>query len=273
MIGRSLHWDEAWGKFSTAEWIGSGIFGAVAAAFALVGPLGDTPWTGGLGGAEGVDEKVRDALRAKSLEARFRARDISDVMLSSIVAYPFIDALLVAGWLRRSPEVAQQMALIDMQVYAVTLGTLSVFKSIGHRERPYGRICGDERPDDARDCDSRDRYFSFFSGHTAMSFAAASVNCSHHIHLGLYGSKAADVLSCVTGFAVASGTGVMRMVGDQHYFSDVVIGAAVGTVIGFGLPWLLHYRHQPQKAQDVPPRAASLQIVPMGLGAGLVGQF
>lgn len=272
-IGPPLRWDPAWGKFSLGEWITSLTFGAAAATFALIGPIGERPWQGGVGGPNGIDEDVRDALRANTLHARFRARDISDALLSSVVAYPFIDALLVAGWLRRSPEAALQMALIDMEVYAVTLGVLTAFKSFGNRERPYGRICGTERPEDARDCDSRDRYYSFFSGHTAASFAAASVNCSHHIYLGLYDSGWGDALSCVAGFAVAGATGVMRVVGDQHYFSDVALGAAVGTLVGFGLPWLLHYRHPRQGAQDIPPRAASLQIVPMGLGAGLVGQF
>ena len=37
-------------------------------------------------------------------------------------------------------------------------------------------------------------------------------------------------------------TGVMRMMADQHYLSDTLVGFAVGFGIGYGLPTLLHYR-------------------------------
>jgi hypothetical protein len=32
------------------------------------------------------------------------------------------------------------------------------------------------------------------------------------------------------------------MVGDKHWFSDTVPAWLLGGGIGFGLPWLLHYR-------------------------------
>ena len=39
---------------------------------------------------------------------------------------------------------------------------------------------------------------------------------------------------------VAGTSGVMRIVGDFHYATDVATGALVGSALGFGLP-LLHY--------------------------------
>jgi membrane-associated phospholipid phosphatase len=271
-IGRPLLWDPAWPKFSTWEWVVSGVAGAAALTFAIIGPRG-----GPRDGRIGVDESVRSALVASSLGGRRDARDASDILLTTLTSYPLIDAVLVAGWYRRSPGVAAQMALIDMEVFTITIGLTSLAKTVGARRRPYGRVCGVERPPSTRDCDSNDLDYSFFSGHSSTAFAAASVNCAHHIWLGLYGAPWADALSCVAGFSVATATGVLRIVGDQHYFSDVMIGAAVGTLVGFGVPWLFHYRHgTPGKGKPSNSERDSgfrVQLAPMGLGVGALGTF
>lgn len=269
-MGRAQLWRPEWPRFGLGEWILSGVAGATAVTFTILGPL-TTPRDGGIG----PDEDIRSALRASTLERRFRARDVSDVLLTTITTYPLVDALLVAGWYRRSPGVALQMALIDMEVLALTTGVAGIFKSLVSRRRPYGRICGSERPWSTRDCDSNDLDYSFFSGHAAISFASASVNCAHHIWLGLYGSTGGDATSCAAGFAVAATTSVLRIVGDQHYFSDVMVGAAVGTLIGFGVPWLFHYRHGSRLRSKVSQRQDdfSLQLAPHGLGLGALGTF
>jgi membrane-associated phospholipid phosphatase len=60
-------------------------------------------------------------------------------------------------------------------------------------------------------------------------------------------------------------------VSDVHYTSDVAAGAAWGSLVGFGLPWLLHYR-EPGPARRAEP-GLSLHLVPVGAGAGLGGSF
>jgi membrane-associated phospholipid phosphatase len=37
----------------------------------------------------------------------------------------------------------------------------------------------------------------------------------------------------------AATTGTLRLVGDAHYFSDVFVGAVVGTAVGLGIPLLV----------------------------------
>jgi len=269
-LGAPLKWNPAWPRFGWSGWIVGGSFGALAATMAIVGPVGSDPWIGG----EGPDESVRDALRAGSEEGRRTRRDISDVLLTTTVTYSLADALLVAGWYRRSPEVAKQMALIDLEVFAVTQGVIGLVKSLANRERPFGRICGSERPETARDCDSSERFYSFPSGHAGHTFAAAASNCTHHIYLGLYGRRWADALSCVAGFTLAATTGVMRIAGDMHYFSDVMVGAGIGTLVGFGVPWFFHYRHGSPTAPDGEGEAApTVQLLPYPVGAMAVGTF
>ena len=37
---------------------------------------------------------------------------------------------------------------------------------------------------------------------------------------------------------VAGSTALARVLGGKHHLSDVVVGAGVGTLIGYGVPWL-----------------------------------
>ncbi len=44
------------------------------------------------------------------------------------------------------------------------------------------------------------------------------------------------------GAALAAGAGWLRMAGDAHWLTDVLVGAAVGTAVGVAVPRLLHPR-------------------------------
>ena len=61
---------------------------------------------------------------------------------------------------------------------------------------------------------------SFPSGHTATAFTGATL-LAHE-----YGSR--SVWIPIAGYSVATASGVMRILNNRHYVSDVVVGAAVG---------------------------------------------
>ena len=63
---------------------------------------------------------------------------------------------------------------------------------------------------------------SFPSGHTSMSFAAAST---------IYNREGQTM--GIPAFIVASLVGVGRVAADKHHWYDVVVGAAIGTTSGF----------------------------------------
>jgi hypothetical protein len=75
------------------------------------------------------------------------------------------------------------------------------------------RITKVERPDGSND-------HSFPSGHTATSFVGA------HILYKEY--KDISPWIGIASYAVASGTGVMRVINKKHWVSDVVTGAGIG---------------------------------------------
>jgi len=262
-----------WPTFSTGDYIVTIAGSAITLASAIVKPRSRHELTGPIG----FDKGVRNALRADSLANRYIFRDASDVGLSLTVSWPFVaDALTTAWWYRGSRETAQEMALIDLETLAVSGAIQGVTNVLVSRERPFGRDCGQgELPGDAIDCTGSFHYRSFFSGHSAFSFTGAALICVHHIENDLLGSPW-DAISCAGGYAVAATTATFRVVADVHYASDVLLGAAVGTLVGYSVP-LLHYRRlgggSRAKQGASATRPLELHLIPSPGGVGLLGTF
>ena len=170
---------------------------------------------------------------------RYIFRDASDVGVSLMVTWPLVaDSLTAAWWYRGSRDVAEQMSLIDLQTLAISGAIQGVTNGLVSRERPYGRNCGSaELPADAIDCTNSNHYRSFFSGHATFGFTGAALICMHHFQNELLGPPW-DALSCAGGYAVAATTATFRVVSDVHYASDVLTGALVGTLVGYGVSLL-----------------------------------
>ncbi|MBX3187123.1 MAG: phosphatase PAP2 family protein [Labilithrix sp.] len=262
---RRVHWPGR--RFSTADWIITGAGAAMALAGAIIPPRSQH-----LRGGILFDEGARDFLRLDTAQARFVARDGSDVILSLEATWPFfVDALITTWWWRASPDTAAQMALVDAQALAVVTGLQGVTNTLVSRERPYGRNCGTEiLPEQTIDCQGSVRYRSFFSGHAAFSFMSAGLICVHHLELDLLGGGAPDVITCVTAYTGAAITATLRTMGDMHYASDVIVGSLVGTTLGIAIP-LWHYRGGEKKERD--RHGVDVHLVPVNGGIGVGGTF
>jgi len=66
-------------------------------------------------------------------------------------------------------------------------------------------------------------------------------------------------------------TGTARIIADQHWATDVSVGALVGTSLGIAIPWGLHYAHASAGLTD------SVAVMPFGdrdrLGLAAYGKF
>lgn len=260
-----------WPTFSTADYFVTIAGGAITLSGAIVRPRAQHS----LSGPIGFDDDVRKALRADRLSVRYDFRDASDVGLSLAISWPFVsDALTTAWWYRGSREAAQEMALIDLEAFAIVGALQGATNVLVSRERPFGQGCGEgELPENATDCAGSFHYRSFFSGHSAFSFTGAALVCTHHMENDLLGPPW-DAISCAGGYAVAATTATFRVVADVHYFSDVLLGATVGTLVGYGVP-LFHYRKLGggSRAKDSAKSDLQLRIVPSPGGVGLLGVF
>ncbi len=263
-----LEWSPAWGEPGIPSYV---LIGASAAVTVTLGIIG--PWEQRSTGGWLFDEDLRTGLWMRNDEARWAAADVADALLAAIVAYPVVvDSMIVSTWYHDNPEVGWKTAMITMETLAVTLALTQIFKSSVGRERPYGQRCGAGIPEDTFACDPGERNVSFLSGHTSLTFSAAAVTCSHHLRLPIYGGGGATTAAvCASGFGLAATTGLLRILSDHHYATDVLAGAALGTAVGFLLPWLLHYRYD---TMELPGDAGvTWTLAPVGQGAGVVGFF
>lgn len=266
-----LGWDPSWPRFRASEYVATGLFAATAFATLAISPV-EGRWRG----ANGFDGAARDALRIRSDRQREMARDASDLLLTLMTNQLAVDALLVAWWGHGRGSVAWEIAMIDVEALALNAAVNGLVAGLTSRERPYRAACvGPEEAQD-RDCRGSKRYRSFFSGHSSTAFTAAGLMCSHHAHLPLYGGGAPDALACAASLGAAAAVATLRVISDQHFATDALTGAAVGTLTGLGLPWLLHYRGGAGASTSArAPRegAVSIQFVPAPLGGYVVGRF
>lgn len=183
---------------------------------------------------------VREAMKLDSPSARERASEVSDYLGFATQAWAYLDATLVplltdGGNL----DVAWQMTFINLQASALTALTTRGIDRLVARERPDVEPCNDD-PNYHAMC-FKGPNSSFPSGHTSGAFTGAGLVCAHHLYLPLYGPPAADLTACGVSGAMAVSVGLLRMHADRHYLTDVLAGAALGTLTGFAVPVLGHY--------------------------------
>ncbi|HET8935790.1 MAG TPA: phosphatase PAP2 family protein [Polyangiales bacterium] len=268
--GPRLHWNQEWPYFRPIGYVltGASVLGALGTTFLIDYP-NDPHWRGGIL----FDNALRDLLRARNPGARDAIRVASDItMIASIVQTGLIDGALIP-LLDHSPGVAAQLSLINAQAFAlnILIATL-LFKAVA-RARPLIADCHSDPSFDPL-CDTG-AYASFPSSHTSTAFTAAGLSCVHHAYLPLYGDKTRDLAACVESVALATATGLFRIIGDRHYATDVLFGAAIGFSIGYIYPWLLHYRYGADVPASSGQRSTSgtLTVLPLPTGLGLAGSF
>lgn len=180
------------------------------------------------------DEAVVPAFDRWVLDQGFEsAKTISDFGVAAMMLAP-----LTLGWAdaarREDPwDRAGEATIISVQTYGLTFLLTSAVKMAWRRPRPLTFRA---------DFDKEDRYagdarLSFFSGHSAVSFAAASLLTVMLVERN--GTGLGSVLGASGAYLGASLVAYLRLAARKHFLSDVLVGAAVGTLIGILVP-LVH---------------------------------
>lgn len=130
------------------------------------------------------------------------------------------------------------LAVMFVELYSSVMGTTYATKALVGRKRPYvfnPRMSVDERYEIAS-WDGNSVCFSFFSGHAAGAFAAATFTST--LFTDLYGKSVWSHLVWGSTHTLAALTAYARVKAGRHYPSDVIVGAAVGAAIGYLVPAL-----------------------------------
>lgn len=128
--------------------------------------------------------------------------------------------------------------LTDAVMYAETLlianGIKEITKLCVNRARPYMYYDSGTWPNS--DVDSGDYENSFPSRHTTIAFASATFTS---YTFSKYFPDSAWKYPVIAGsYALAAGTSALRILSGNHFMTDVIAGAAIGSAVGFLVPWL-----------------------------------
>ena len=122
----------------------------------------------------------------------------------------------------------------DLTVLAQAVGAVTALtnwsKVAFHRPRPYRYVASAAGSGGAAESG-----LSFPSGHTGSAFAAAFAYWSIQARRGTAGARAPQIATLV---ALATATGVLRVVAHEHFPTDVLAGAALGAAVGWMVPRL-----------------------------------
>jgi membrane-associated phospholipid phosphatase len=108
-----------------------------------------------------------------------------------------------------------------------------VVKLAVSRERPYLHFASADARAAATGPDSA---LSFYSLHTSATFSLA---VSAGTVASMRGYSIAPLI-WASGILIGTATGYMRIAADKHYMTDTLTGAAVGSLIGFSVPYFFH---------------------------------
>ena len=125
--------------------------------------------------------------------------------------------------------------LTILTMYAETLflanGTKELLKDSVIRPRPYNYFEGAPK----KDIKEEDWCRSWPSGHATLSFAGAAFTT--FVFARYFPDSNWKWVVAGTSYAFAVTTAILRMSSGNHYFTDVLTGAAIGTLYGILVPW------------------------------------
>ena len=142
------------------------------------------------------------------------------------------------------------------ETIALAWGAKELAKHCVTRYRPY--MYFDGAPQSA--IDDGDYKDSFFSGHATLSFAAAGFTT--YQALTYLPDSPYKWMTIGVSYALCTTTAVLRLASGNHFMTDVLCGALVGSALGFLIPWVNHYWFEP--SIDLPPKTA-LMVAPVGI--------
>lgn len=152
--------------------------------------------------------------------------------------------------------------IMYVEVLAVPTLIQQTVKNIVLRTRPY--VFNPTAPTDAKTVANGRQ--SFFSGHAGTAFATAvfaSELFRHH-----YPDSKLKPVVWVVMLGLASTTSYLRYTAGYHYPSDILVGAAFGAFVGWGIPKL----HEVKKRSELGQRL-TIQPWSNGSATGIYGRL
>lgn len=208
--------------------------GAFAVTQFAIEPPKDSRWTD----RNGFDSAIRRGLRSGSRGTRDAADLASDVLFGGLGGALAIDW----WWLRHEYGLARSVQ-VDTRWFLGNNVLTRVAKVSAGRQRPYVQPCGVDRNYVSACGHGRDGNTSFFSGHASNAATLAGLLCARHLHRRERSTY--DAVVCGGAAAGAVATGVLRIISEKHFATDIIAGWVVGGFLGYYLPSRFDYPGEP----------------------------
>lgn len=166
------------------------------------------------------------------------ARSWSDGLITGLTVAPLLLVAVDHGW--QSGDARDALltdAVLLAETASVNLALNTVVKHAVGRKRPLtydGSWSEDDRS-------SADASLSFYSGHSATAFAMATA--TSRIFMIRHPDSDWVLPLWLGSEALAATTAVLRVEAGKHFWSDVAVGALVGSAVGYLVPDL-HLRER-----------------------------
>jgi membrane-associated phospholipid phosphatase len=221
---RQLRWDPP--VDATVTLVGGALWLASAALQPDLAPLA-CRWCR----ASSLDEGVRDALRWRDPRVADEASDVTGFVLVPAATLG-LDSLVAAHDHASRGTGVDAFLVLEATVLALDVNELA--KLLLARERPYVHVLHPDERERRRHTDDDD--VSFFSGHTTEAFALVAATGTVATMRGYRWAA----VPWVVGGGLAAATAYLRIAGDRHWFTDVLVGMLVGIGMGIAVPFLFH---------------------------------
>ncbi len=157
------------------------------------------------------------------------ARDVSNALVLPLMAAP-LGLVIATPGSRQSWTVAAMYG----EVLLVSNGLGELLNGVTNRTRPFVYNLDPDIPDEAKFEVAARR--SFPSGHTSNAFAAAVFLSS--VYARLHPGSSARTWMWAGSLTLAAATGYMRYQAGKHFPTDIISGALIGSLAGWGVPKL-----------------------------------
>ena len=174
-----------------------------------------------------IDVNVRNALVWKGNE---RTADTLSTIFDAVVPASALGFLLISASNYGDFNAGLVDSLLVTQAAAAALLLNQVVKLLVGRQRPYAFFKNDVGYSKSED------NLSFYGGHTSFAFSVVAATVTVASMRGYAGVG----IAAGVGFTLAAGVGYFRIAADQHYLTDILVGSAVGGLVGWALPRIFH---------------------------------
>jgi membrane-associated phospholipid phosphatase len=196
----------------------------------------------------GIDVAARNTLVWRGAE---RTADVLSTVIDAVIPASAATYLLLTANGAGDVNAGLVDTLLVTEAAAAALFLNQVVKLLVGRKRPHVFF-----KNELGYAESEDN-LSFYGGHTSFAFSvtAATVTVA-----AMRGYAGVGIVAGV-GFTLSAAVGYLRIAADQHYLTDILIGTAVGGLIGWAVPRIFH-SPIPSSTQGT---GAGMRMPPVGL--------